>query len=528
MKRDGLSTGLFQDEEDGYNLDEEEKLEETKFKLKIPNSSPEPSGDDLDLGGGEDLDLGGDDEELDLGGEEDLDLGGEEEGGSDDKPFDDEPFDAGVEASEEDDPEKYIQQLAGKLGQSMRDYTEELGEPDFDLEKFAINSVVSASHSAEMDEEDQDDIIEKVKSSGRGEVDSDEESEDEDLDLGDEGGEEDLSLDDEGGEEELDLGDEELNEISPEKSEELGRDIYHHSEFNDGDLSACCGARIIMGDICADCGEHTEPAGEEDLDESLSDKGMEHWATFGKIGEKINSIDDMKELAQTFRYMYDKIESERGRDALIYFFNDRKETLEKNIGNLNISEDENPCWKGYEQVGMKEKDGKQVPNCVPVKENLQEAEYQGKSVTLNKPSRGDVKKFKVYVKNDKGNVVKVNFGDKNMEIKRDNPERRKSFRARHNCSNPGPKWKARYWSCKMWGKSSVSSIVSEDLHKSEKLSIFVKENENNMTETQPLVKPKEKEVEPRPTRETRTWGPKRDTKPNPKFDGGQELITGDE
>ena len=83
-------------------------------------------------------------------------------------------------------------------------------------------------------------------------------------------------------------------------------------------------------------------------------------------------------------------------------------------------------------------------------ETLEEAEYQGRKVTLNKPMKGDVKKSKVYVKNDKGNVVKVNFGDPNMKIKKSNPKRRKSFRARHNCDNPGPKWKARYWSCKAW------------------------------------------------------------------------------
>ena len=82
--------------------------------------------------------------------------------------------------------------------------------------------------------------------------------------------------------------------------------------------------------------------------------------------------------------------------------------------------------------------------------NLFEAEYQGRSVKLNKPMRGDVKKFKVYVKNDKGNVVKVNFGDPDMKIKKSNPKRRKSFRARHNCDNPGPKTKARYWSCRKW------------------------------------------------------------------------------
>lgn len=80
------------------------------------------------------------------------------------------------------------------------------------------------------------------------------------------------------------------------------------------------------------------------------------------------------------------------------------------------------------------------------------AEYQGRKVQLNKPFRtpDGPKKFSVYVMNEKGNVVKVNFGDPNMKIKKNIPERRKSFRARHNCDNPGPKYKARYWSCKAW------------------------------------------------------------------------------
>jgi hypothetical protein len=80
------------------------------------------------------------------------------------------------------------------------------------------------------------------------------------------------------------------------------------------------------------------------------------------------------------------------------------------------------------------------------------AEKGGRKVTLNKPFRtpDGPKKFSVYVKNDKGNVVKVNFGDPNMKIKKNIPERRKSFRARHNCDNPGPKYKARYWACKSW------------------------------------------------------------------------------
>ena len=81
---------------------------------------------------------------------------------------------------------------------------------------------------------------------------------------------------------------------------------------------------------------------------------------------------------------------------------------------------------------------------------IDEAEYQGSKVKIGKPMAGDVKKFKVYVKNPKGNVVKVNFGQKGVKIKKSNPARRKSFRARHNCDNPGPRHKARYWSCRKW------------------------------------------------------------------------------
>lgn len=83
-------------------------------------------------------------------------------------------------------------------------------------------------------------------------------------------------------------------------------------------------------------------------------------------------------------------------------------------------------------------------------DELTEAEYQGRNVPLGKPMAGDVKKSKVYVKKPNGKVVKVNFGDKKMTIKKSNPKRRKSFRARHNCQNPGPRWKARYWSCRAW------------------------------------------------------------------------------
>jgi hypothetical protein len=110
------------------------------------------------------------------------------------------------------------------------------------------------------------------------------------------------------------------------------------------------------------------------------------------------------------------------------------------------------------EYGMYE--GKKVPLDLPMLDEdniLNEAEYQGHKVTLNKPMQGDIKKFKVYVKNDKGKVVKVNFGfggksakGKRMVIKAKNPKRRAAYRKRHHCDNPGPKWKANYWSCKKW------------------------------------------------------------------------------
>ena len=157
---------------------------------------------------------------------------------------------------------------------------------------------------------------------------------------------------------------------------------------------------------------------------------------------------------------------------------DMEKTLKKLGMKEGVNEKRGTCWVGYKQVGMKDKGGRKVPNCVKeiteiyYEENgkghgytfehikdlsLTEAEYQGRKVKLGKIMQGDTKKFKVYVKNPKGNVVKVNFGHggssakgKTMKIRKSNPKARKSFRARHNCDNPGPRHKARYWSCRKW------------------------------------------------------------------------------
>ena len=132
-----------------------------------------------------------------------------------------------------------------------------------------------------------------------------------------------------------------------------------------------------------------------------------------------------------------------------------KEDIDDDIDEYDVDEDdveEMEDFISFLKTKMKEKDA--------YNESLNEAEYQGRTVQLGKPMQGDVKKFKVYVKNPAGKVVKVNFGhggtsaaakgEKTMRIRKSNPKARKSFRARHNCDTPGPRTKARYWSCRKW------------------------------------------------------------------------------
>ena len=132
-------------------------------------------------------------------------------------------------------------------------------------------------------------------------------------------------------------------------------------------------------------------------------------------------------------------EMKRLRDSIVDAIRDEETINSETVTNEVVIEDDQDFHEEFGYLAFSEDEN-----------DMFEAEYQGRKVKLNKPMRGDVKKFKVYVKNDKGNVIKVSFGDPNMKIKKSNPARRKSFRARHNCDNPGPKTKARYWSCRMW------------------------------------------------------------------------------
>jgi hypothetical protein len=183
-------------------------------------------------------------------------------------------------------------------------------------------------------------------------------------------------------------------------------------------------------------------SGKESIEKELFQVGDAFGISFSEDYEIATEIVDILE---------DGIVVELDDTALDMFANEGLTFLEGEVVNEEKQKgvDGKACWKGYKRMGTKQKGGKTVDNCVK-EDEVDEAEYQGKEVPLGKKLPGDVKKSKVYVRKPNGKVVKVNFGDKKMRIKKSNPARRKSFRARHNCKNPGPRWKARYWSCRSW------------------------------------------------------------------------------
>ena len=477
------------------------------------------------------------------------DFGGDENSApepapSDDKPFDDEPFDAGVEADEETDPKKFIEQLTGKLGQSLRKYNEEQGQPDFDLEKFVVNSVLSATHTSEMDEDDKKDIIKKVNTAGNDESNDDGNSSDDNAtDNGDNefGGDDnggDMGSDDNGGEEDLEetvyenffLDKDQIKKSSifaPEGSKEA--EFKHGEDTLEEGLWDNIHAKRERGEAPAKPGDEDYPDKKQwnrlTKEEAHGDMGggeslnYMFWQNLKTIhhasGELLEmnqqQIDEM--CANGHAWAVDHISSSADDIEEVYHFFE---------GNLNE-------YDGETEGGYEDEYGS-VEDI-----SLNEAEYHGKEVKLGKPSSGDVKKFKVYVKNKKGNVVKVNFGDPNMEIKRDNPERRKSFRARHKCSQAHDRTTPKYWSCKMWSSTPVSKMVAEDLNNSNKNSIFDKNylkmkiqetfNQDDVAEPMvepqvaptPRVAPAPDKVQPiAPSRKNKPFLPTPEVQPDPK------------
>ena len=489
----------------------------------------------------------------DAGG--DLDFG-DEAAPADDKPFDDQPFDAGVEADEDTDPKKFIEQLSGKIGQSLRKYTDETGQPDFELEKFAINSLLSATHTAEMDEDDRKDIIKKVNTAGDGndsekpDMGGDDENNSEMPDMGnDENLQEsemtNLFLDGRGRRHSIGApkGSPEYNEVHGIEEDggcwsthkrvpgtkkyskgscELKEQQEIHGESNNymfwqnlkgihDDVTEILGMDCSEVDALIADGhqwafEHLITS-KDDIEEvyHFLEGNMETGNVMeGDMGESNNYMfwSSLKtiahasaELLEMDKAMVDNILSDGHGWALdhIATSNDDIEEVYHFLANTL------DAYDGDTEHGYEDEYGS-------VEHMMNEGKNKGKNKgkKLGKPMKGDVKKFKVYVKNDKGNVVKVNFGDPKMEIKRDNPKRKKSFRARHKCAQAKDRTTPKYWSCKMWSSTPVSKMVSENLTGNEKNSIFGKDllkaklhetfKLKDMTETvepivQPIVKP---------------------------------------
>ena len=166
-------------------------------------------------------------------------------------------------------------------------------------------------------------------------------------------------------------------------------------------------------------------------------------------------------LAKTTQFTNDRTQMQMGNSPIAESMIEIRNILNRIDGiNAPVQEEEYTPFPEADEFNIEEdEDFEEVLGVLGFPEDeLWEAEYRGRKVPLNKPMRGDVKKFKVYVKDPKsGNVKKVNFGHggtsakrKTMRIRKSNPKARKSFRARHNCANPGPKTKARYWSCRKW------------------------------------------------------------------------------
>jgi hypothetical protein len=438
-------------------------------------------------------DFGGDE----MPAEAPVDAPAEEPAG--DMPFEKEPFDAGVEADEETDPKKFIEQLSGKLGQSLRQYTKDQGQPDFELEKFAINSVISATHTAEMDEEDKNDIIKKINKSG----------EDETQDFGGDGqdsadggadsfggadngagdaGEFDFSSDEQPVQEGSFMLDKpkKLSIFAPEGSEEAK--FKHINEMREDSNNYmfwqnlktivhaanellnmdCDKVDALLSDghgwaldhiaTSADDVEEVYHFVESSLNHRHVDSGEEmdysKWTQPMKLNKPIAVSKDLayhltNEIAlgeSIFRYGSEKFQS---------LLKEVKTLQQKGL--ISLNENDQFIVEDYDNGFVVIDENRVKLNTIFEEfetETINEAEYQGKKVQLGKPKRGGSKKFYVYVRNPKtGKVKKVSFGAQggggNLAVKLKDPKARKAFADRHNCSSKNDKTKAGYWACRL-------------------------------------------------------------------------------
>jgi hypothetical protein len=205
------------------------------------------------------------------------------------------------------------------------------------------------------------------------------------------------------------------------------------------------------GDMAKDDLRTIDSAAEELYSILQADDNLPEWVQ-SKITKAVDYIDTARDYMKAQKYEEGSIEeygdTAKGQKMLTKVQKravDRVTSKKADTDPAYAKKNADTANRAWDRFGEKEKYGEGV-----AEGDVDEAKYQGREVPLGKKMAGDVKKSKVYVRKPNGNIVKVNFGDKKMRIKKSNPARRKSFRARHNCKNPGPRWKARYWSCRSW------------------------------------------------------------------------------
>ena len=353
---------------------------------------------------------------------------------------------------EDEDPKKFIQQLAGKIGQSLRDYEKGLGNPDFELEKFVINSVISATNTAEMDKGDRQDIIDKIETSGDDNNGGADEEPNDAVEI-------DAEVETDEPVEEMSLGDD-LEEIFAEWSKPM--EIKEAITVSDG-LKYHLDNRISLGESVFRYGSEKYIKLVKEV-KSLYKSGLINLNENDEfiVNSAIPSIalvDGKKIMLNT---IYEEVESDEviSEDEMVQNLPTYAQLavigapiLAKIIYDIMTGDKKAAKEKLKKALEDKKPDDNLTESMLnDLSTLITEAEYKGKKVKLNKPKRGGSKKFYVYVRDPKsGNIRKVSFGAKsgggNLAVKLKDPKARKAFSDRHNCPEKKDKTTAGYWSC---------------------------------------------------------------------------------
>ncbi len=418
-----------------------------------------------------------------------------------DAPFDKTPFDAGVEADEEEDPKKFIEQLAGKIATTLRSFTKDEGQPDFELEKYVINSVIAATHTAEMDEEDRKDIVKKIEDSGKGEDEpTDEEPVEDEAPVGEVPAEEEGPIDENDlnnwapvsgkgmwSEEEMEESSHfEMNELLGEGGDEEGNPTRYMFFSNLEQMRRQAGLLLDLdeGQIEAIlnsghdwAADHIATAKESfdqvfdflmnetnsgDMRKSVDvedynneeDYDYSEWSKPMELEKDVEISDGLKYHMENKLALGESV-YRYGSDNFFNLLKEVKTLYTKGLIKLN----ENDIFI-VNDIDVKVRLNGELLQLGQIMESeeetdvLSEAEYKGKKVEIGKPKRGGSKKFYVYVKNPKnGKVKKVSFGAKdgggNLSVKLKDPKARKAFADRHNCEQKNDKTTPGYWSCRI-------------------------------------------------------------------------------